>query len=234
MCNAFFRDIPVSSFVFHSSLLTVKSVNLVVAHDGFLCVARNYLYFSLWLLWLQRCFSNSSRFALLCNKSNIAGRKGQWIHQFQTETGARSTMVFFIVATLIKDVLFEQFLIRIAVSWDEHSRQRTIMDTSLSDIIEARGTIQWCRMHGDIPSHTTDIIPAHHIIEYSPQVATRTIPHSDMHPTSSHVRILPKTDCSVKRVSYLADHGSTDCRSMDHMIKYQEGQKQGKDCLLCD
>ena len=30
-----------SSFVFHSSLLTVKCVNLVVAHDGFLCVTRN-------------------------------------------------------------------------------------------------------------------------------------------------------------------------------------------------
>ena len=28
-CNAFFRALPVSSFVFHSSLLTVKSVNLV-------------------------------------------------------------------------------------------------------------------------------------------------------------------------------------------------------------
>ena len=28
-------DLPVSSFVFHSSLLTAKSVDLVVAHDGF-------------------------------------------------------------------------------------------------------------------------------------------------------------------------------------------------------
>ena len=37
-CNAFFRDLPVSSFVFHSSLLTVKSVNLVVARDGFLSI----------------------------------------------------------------------------------------------------------------------------------------------------------------------------------------------------
>jgi len=38
MSDAFFRDLPESSFVFHSSLLTVKSVNLVVACDGFLCV----------------------------------------------------------------------------------------------------------------------------------------------------------------------------------------------------
>jgi len=38
MCNVFFRDLPVSSFMFHSSLLTVKSVDLVVARDGFLYV----------------------------------------------------------------------------------------------------------------------------------------------------------------------------------------------------
>jgi len=36
--NTFFRDLPVSSFVFHSSLLTVNSINLAVAHDGFLSV----------------------------------------------------------------------------------------------------------------------------------------------------------------------------------------------------
>ena len=37
--NVFFRDLPVSSFVLHLSLLTVKSVILVVAFDGFLYVA---------------------------------------------------------------------------------------------------------------------------------------------------------------------------------------------------
>ena len=36
--NAFFMALPVSSFVFHSSLLTANSVNLVVAHSGFLCI----------------------------------------------------------------------------------------------------------------------------------------------------------------------------------------------------
>jgi len=55
--------------------------------------------------------------------------------------GMHSTIVFFIVATLTTDVLFEQFLIRTAVQWDEHSRKGTIMDTSLSDIIEARRII---------------------------------------------------------------------------------------------
>ena len=35
MYNAFFMDLPVSSFVSHSSLLTVKSVYFAVAHDGF-------------------------------------------------------------------------------------------------------------------------------------------------------------------------------------------------------
>ena len=38
MYNVFFMDLLVLSFVFHSSLLTAKSVNLVVAHDGFLCI----------------------------------------------------------------------------------------------------------------------------------------------------------------------------------------------------
>ena len=33
--NAFFMDLPVSSFVSHSSLLTAKSVDLVIAHDDF-------------------------------------------------------------------------------------------------------------------------------------------------------------------------------------------------------
>jgi len=38
-------------------------------------------------------------------------------------------------------VLFEQFFIRTAVYPGERSRQRTVMDTSLSDIIEGRATI---------------------------------------------------------------------------------------------
>ena len=47
----------------------------------------------------------------------------------------------FIVVTLITGVLFKQFLIRTAVYWGKHSRQRAVMDNSLSDIIEVRGTI---------------------------------------------------------------------------------------------
>ena len=56
------------------------------------------------MLFKQFCF------ALLCNESNIADREGQWILQLQMITGVRDNIVFFIVATLIKDVLFEQFL----------------------------------------------------------------------------------------------------------------------------
>ena len=33
--NAFFMDLPVSSCVSHSSLLTRKTVDFAVAHDGF-------------------------------------------------------------------------------------------------------------------------------------------------------------------------------------------------------
>ena len=58
-------DLPVSSFVSHSSLLTAKSVDLVVARDGFP------------LKW--------------------------------------KSSVFFIMATSIAEVLFEQFLIRTVV-----------------------------------------------------------------------------------------------------------------------
>ena len=65
MHNAFFMDLPVSSFVSHSSLLTAKSVDLAVARDGF--------------------------------------------------PSKRKLSVFFIVAVLIADVLFEQFLNRTAV-----------------------------------------------------------------------------------------------------------------------
>ena len=63
--NAFFMDLPVSSFVSHSSLLTAKGVDLSVARDGFPL--------------------------------------------------KRKSSVFFIVAILIAEVLFEQFLIRTAV-----------------------------------------------------------------------------------------------------------------------
>jgi len=96
ICNVFFRDLPVSSFMFHSSLLTVKSVDLVVARDGFLCVTKikNHLYFSWWFPWLQRCFSNISWFMLLCNELNIADREGQWIFRFLTIIGAHGTIVF--------------------------------------------------------------------------------------------------------------------------------------------
>ena len=63
--NAFFMDLPVSSFVSHSSLLTEKGVDLAVARDGF-------------------------------------PLKWKW-------------SIFFVVAILIAEVLFKQFLIRTAL-----------------------------------------------------------------------------------------------------------------------
>ena len=62
--NAFFMDLPVSSFVCHSSLLTAKGVDLAVARDGF--------------------------------------------------PSKRKLFIFFIVAIMIAEVLFKQFLIRTA------------------------------------------------------------------------------------------------------------------------
>jgi len=40
--NTFFMDLPVPCFVFHSSLLTAKSVYSVFAHDGFLFVTEKF------------------------------------------------------------------------------------------------------------------------------------------------------------------------------------------------
>ena len=40
--------------------------------------------------------------------------------------GARGTIIFLVVATLITDVLFKQFLIRTTVERGEHSKQRTV------------------------------------------------------------------------------------------------------------
>ena len=40
--------------------------------------------------------------------------------------------IFFIVATMITEVLFQLFLIRTDVQRGEHSTQRTVMDTLLS------------------------------------------------------------------------------------------------------
>ena len=65
MYNAFFMDLPVSSFVCYSSLLTAKGIDLVVACDDFPL--------------------------------------------------KRKSSVFFIVAIMIAEVLFKQFLIRTAV-----------------------------------------------------------------------------------------------------------------------
>ena len=45
--------------------------------------------------------------------------------------GARVTIVFIAEATLITDMLFEQFLIHTAVQRGEYSKQRTVIDTSL-------------------------------------------------------------------------------------------------------
>ena len=75
-CNAFFRDLPVSSFVFHSSLLIVKSVNLVVACDGFLCIREIVRNFHGGYLDYGGAF-DSFYSNYMCNELKIAEREGQ-------------------------------------------------------------------------------------------------------------------------------------------------------------
>ena len=53
--------------------------------------------------------------AVLQVEHTVANREEKWILQLQTITGACGTIVLFILATLITDVLFKQFLIRTAM-----------------------------------------------------------------------------------------------------------------------
>jgi len=69
----------------------------------------NYPYLSWWLLWLQRCFLNSSWFILLCNRLNRADKKHNGYFTFQIIidiTGELSTIIFERVDQLI--LLFAQ------------------------------------------------------------------------------------------------------------------------------
>jgi len=93
-CNAFFMNLPVSPFVFHSSLLTV---NLVVARDGFLCIMAIICIFH------SSNFDYRGAFQIVldsycCNRLNIAETKRNGCFTFQkiiNKTGACSTITFF-------------------------------------------------------------------------------------------------------------------------------------------
>ena len=95
----------------HSSLLTVKSVDLVVACDVFLFVMEIVHIFHSDYLEYRGAFQIV--LDLYCCVMNDG--EGKWILQFQTITGVHVNIVFFIVTTLIRDILFEQFLICTAV-----------------------------------------------------------------------------------------------------------------------
>jgi len=75
--NRFLMDWPVSSFVFHSSLPIAKSVDLVVAHDGFLLVMESFPYLA--TLILHSCFSDTSWSILGGNGLNADGNKMKWL-----------------------------------------------------------------------------------------------------------------------------------------------------------
>ena len=69
--NPFFMDLLLSSFVSHSSLLTVKNVNLGIAHDGLPSQWKSSIFIIV-AVCLQMSFLNSSRSELLFNEVNIA------------------------------------------------------------------------------------------------------------------------------------------------------------------
>ena len=58
--NVLFMELPASSFVSCSLLLTAKSIDLVVACDGFLCIMEIACISIEATLIVQSCFSNSS------------------------------------------------------------------------------------------------------------------------------------------------------------------------------
>ena len=51
-----------SFLVFHSSLLTAKSVDLVVAHDGFLCILACIMEFLIVCIFHKGYFDNREKF----------------------------------------------------------------------------------------------------------------------------------------------------------------------------
>jgi len=104
----------VSSFVFYSSLLTVKSVNSVVARNGYLSVMEIVHIFHSGYLGAFQTVRDLYRLYCCITSWNITDREGQWILQFQTITDVQHYRIF-IVGTLITDVFFNQFLICIAV-----------------------------------------------------------------------------------------------------------------------
>jgi len=81
-------DLPVSSFVCHSSLLTAKSVNLVVAHDGFLSQWKLSVFFIVVTLIAKELFEQ----LLIFNGLNMDEMRHCRYFSFQTMTGACSTI----------------------------------------------------------------------------------------------------------------------------------------------
>ena len=56
MYNAFFMDLPVSSFVSHSSLLAVKGVDLEVERDSFPSKWKSSVFFIVAILIVEMLF----------------------------------------------------------------------------------------------------------------------------------------------------------------------------------
>jgi len=88
----FFVDSSVSSFVFHSALLTMKSVDFVVEQDGFLCKTESLIV----CIFHRDYFDNRGAFKkfVICtavyNRSNLADNNGCFI--FQTIIDGYSTI----------------------------------------------------------------------------------------------------------------------------------------------
>jgi len=63
--NAFFMDLPVPSFAFHLSLLTAKSVDSVVAHNGFIFTTGYFNYIVAFQILLR--FNDYFDFQMIIN-----------------------------------------------------------------------------------------------------------------------------------------------------------------------
>ena len=108
MYNTFFRDLPQCPPLY-SSLLTVKSVNLVVAHDGFLCVMEIVCIFHCGYLDYRGSYHLKLKYPLPFLVSYVQLVTQQYESRTCLKNGAHGTIVCFIVIT---DV---QFLICTAV-----------------------------------------------------------------------------------------------------------------------
>ena len=109
--NAFFKDLPVSSCVYYSPLLTANSNDLVVARDGFFCIIKIICILHSDYFECRGAFQS----VLDLNCSIISWQRSASSPSATTGVCSTICIKFFIEATLTMKVFLKQFLTCAAV-----------------------------------------------------------------------------------------------------------------------